>query len=75
MVDDDSISPHEVRKLSQHEIDSLADRLFARSVTILAIDTLKEMRSDTLLAVAVLRVVVRDMPDDGLAVRIWKGEP
>jgi hypothetical protein len=72
MVDDDTTPPHEVRKLSQHEIDSLADRLFNRAITVLAFDTLKEMRSDTLVAVAILRVAARDCPDDGLPVRIFR---
>ena len=75
MVDEDRIQPHEIRKLSEHEIDALADRLFNRAITILAIDTLSEMRNDTLVAVAVLRVAARDCPDDGLPVRIFRVRP
>jgi hypothetical protein len=73
MVTDEPIPPHQIRKLSQHEIDALGDRLFNRAITILAIDTLKEMRADTLVAVAILRVAARDCPDDGLPVRIFRG--
>ncbi len=64
---------HETQKLSQHEIDALADRLFNRAISVLAVDVLKSMQSDALLAVALLRVAARDCPDDGLAVRVFKG--
>ena len=63
---------HDIRKLSQHEVDALADRMFNRAISCL-FDVQPELRSDTLLAVACLRTLVRDCPDDGLTVRVWKG--
>ncbi len=73
MVTHETNGHHDIVKLSQHEVDRLADRLFARAISLLAPDLLTEIRLDTLLAVACLRVLVRDMPDDGLTVRVWKG--
>jgi len=59
--------------LSQHEIDALGDRLFNRAISMLSPDVLKPLQSDTLLAVACLRVLARDCSDDGVDVRVFKG--
>jgi hypothetical protein len=74
MATDQPTDTHTVRKLSQHEVEALADRLFNRSISLFALDTFQEMRNDALLAVACLRILARDMPDDALIVRVWKGE-
>jgi len=68
---DDPNPTHDTRKLSQHEIDALADRIFNRAISCL-FDAQPNLKSDMLLAVACLRVLVRDVPDDGLTVRVWR---
>jgi hypothetical protein len=35
-------------------------------------DVQPNLKSDMLLAVACLRVLVRDVPDDGITVRVWR---
>jgi hypothetical protein len=71
MADSDSTDTHDTRKLSQHEIDALADRIFNRAISCL-FDVQPNSKSDMLLAAACLRVLVRDMPDDGITVRVWR---
>jgi len=68
---DDPNPTHDTRKLSQDEIDALADRIFNRAISCL-FDAQPNLKSDMLLAVACLRVLVRDVPDDGLTVRVWR---
>jgi hypothetical protein len=63
---------HDVIKLSQFEVEALADRMFARAISLFSLDTFQEMRSDTLLAVACLRVLSKGFPDNDLEVRIWR---
>jgi hypothetical protein len=63
---------HEALKLNQHEVDALADRLLNRAISVLAVDTLRSMQSDTLLAVACLRDLSHRMPDDGIKVQLFK---
>ncbi len=72
MADDERIQTHEIRKLNQHEIDALADRCFNRAISCL-FDAQPGLKSDMLLAVACLRVMVRDVHDDGVTVRVWRG--
>jgi hypothetical protein len=71
MADSEPTQTHEIRKLSQHEIDALADRIFNRAISCL-FDVQPSLKSDMLLAVACLRVLVRDVPDDGITVRVWR---
>jgi hypothetical protein len=71
MGTEDTINTHDTRKLSQHEIDALADRMFNRAISCL-FDVQPNLKSDMLLAVACLRVLVRDVPDDGITVRVWR---
>jgi hypothetical protein len=69
---DDNIPTHIAVKFSQHEVDALADRLFGRVVSML-FDVQPELRRDILSAVACLRVLARDMPDE-ITVRIWRAQ-
>jgi len=39
---------------------------------LVSFDAQPNLKSDMLLAVACLRVLVRDVPDDGLTVRVWR---
>ena len=71
MANDQPTDTHEIRKLSQHEIDALADRMFNRAISCL-FDVQPNLKSDILLTVACLRILVRDVPDDGLTVRVWR---
>jgi hypothetical protein len=71
MANEDHSENHETRKLSQHEVDALADRCFNRAISCL-FDVQPNLKSDMLLAVACLRVLVRDVPDDGITVRVWR---
>jgi hypothetical protein len=72
MANEQPTDTHDIRKLSQHEVDALADRMFNRAISCL-FDVQPGLKSDMLIAVACLRRLVRDMPDDGLTVRVWKG--
>jgi hypothetical protein len=71
MATEQPTDTHDIRKLSQHEIDALADRMFNRAISCL-FDVQPNLKSDILLTVACLRVLVRDVPDDGLTVRVWR---
>ncbi len=71
MANEEPTQTHDIRKLSQHEIDALADRMFNRAISCL-LDVQPGFRSDILLTVACLRVLVRDVSDDGLTVRVWR---
>jgi hypothetical protein len=71
MANEQPTDTHEIRKLSQHEIDALADRMFNRAISCL-FDVQPGLKSDILLTVACLRVLVRDVADDGLTVRVWR---
>jgi hypothetical protein len=71
MANEQPTDTHEIRKLSQHEIDALADRMFNRAISCL-FDVQPNLKSDILLTVACLRVLVRDVSDDGLTVRVWR---
>ncbi len=71
MVTDQPTDTHDIRKLSQHEIDALADRIFNPAISCL-FDVQPNLKSDMLLAVACLRILVRDVSDDGLTVRVWR---
>jgi hypothetical protein len=71
MANDQPTDTHDIRKLSQHEIDALADRMFNRAISCL-FDVQPNLKSDILLTVACLRVLVRDVPGDGITVRVWR---
>jgi hypothetical protein len=71
MATDDPNSTHESRKLRAHEVSLLADRIFARAVSVL-FDVRPELRKDMLLASACLRVLASTNPD-GVTVDVWVG--
>ncbi len=60
---------HQTRKLSQTELDALADRMLARAASAM-FDVQPNLRSDMLLAAAVLRLVARSNPT-GVSVAVW----
>jgi hypothetical protein len=69
MAGDDPTRSHDVRKISDAEIDSLADRLLARAVSCL-FDAQPNLKSDMLLAVGCLRELARINAE--VEVRVWR---
>jgi hypothetical protein len=69
MTNDDST--HQRVRISQNEIEQLADRMFNRAISKLY-DMLPENRKDTLLAVAILRQTIHTTPIDGLEIHVWQ---
>jgi hypothetical protein len=71
MATNDHTENHETRKLTQGEVDSLADRMLARALSVL-FDVRPEVKSDMLLASGCLRLVARTFPD-GVEIQVWRG--
>jgi hypothetical protein len=73
MAEDGSSENHEIRRLTQREVNGLADRCLSRGLTTLW-DAPKPIKADLLLCSGCLRLLAAEHPG-GVIIDVWREMP